>query len=167
MVGSGKLQTVIASWGTPWETSNPNLTSWEVGGNPVWSDLAAAYDPNGLRGLAGSANPDLGYPRHFTTLSHKVDNTTVIEVLYSSRGDIPERIFRVQLNTSSPNWREWGTVRVTGQRPAHEMILSALHDWEGGGEAAVHAKNGKVAYGSKENSIRDPSFFTDADGAVY
>ncbi|GAB4462911.1 MAG: hypothetical protein OHK0029_30660 [Armatimonadaceae bacterium] len=92
-------------------------------------------------------------PRHVAV--RRVGET--LEVYYTNIGDAPERIFRA-IVPLTPDWHDW--------KPGEPVeILRPEYDWEGANLPAVPSTPG----GSKrrENALRDPAIFTDADGKTY
>lgn len=121
--------------------SADGLTKFEEGTNPL---------PGGdARG--GSFN-DAG-PRHVAV---RVMGE-VLEVYYTSIGDSPERIFR----TTVPLKGDWKTWKST--EPVE--VLRPTEEWEGAKLPLVTSKAGAVK--GKENALRDPAVFVDADGKAY
>lgn len=121
--------------------SADGLTKFEEGPNPL---------PGGdARG--GSFN-DAG-PRHVAV---RVMGE-VLEVYYTSIGDAPERIFR----TTIPLKGDWKTWRSSEPRE----VLRPEEEWEGAKLPLVTSKAGAVK--GKENALRDPAVFVDADGKAY
>lgn len=85
----------------------------------------------------------------------KLDGET-LTVLYTNRGDCPERIFVTTIDLR-PDWREW---RAGEPR----LVLQPEHDWEGVDEPRLPSRGGPIdgpAY-----QLRDPYLFTE-DGRDY
>ena len=92
-------------------------------------------------------------PRHVAVLPENGG----LWVYYSSIGDAPERIRRARL-ALTPNWREW---KVT----VSEDVLRPEREWEGATLPVTASKAGAVK--GRENALRDPAVFVDADGRRY
>lgn len=92
-------------------------------------------------------------PRHVAVLP----DGEGLWVYYSSIGDAPERIRRARL-ALTPNWREWKVA-------ASEDVLRPERDWEGATLPVTASKAGAVK--GRENALRDPAIFVDADGRRY
>lgn len=128
--------------------SKDGLTKFEEGPNPL---------PGGdARG--GSFN-DAG-PRHVAL--HLRPGTAAgvpdrLDVYYTSIGDAPERVLRATV-TLADDWRQW-----KADKPVE--ILRPETDWEG---AALPLRPSAAgAAKGRENALRDPAIFTDADGRTY
>jgi len=78
-------------------------------------------------------------------------------IYYTNIGDAPERIFRCKL-TLTPDWRNWKT-------SPPEAVLRPELDYEGAKLPLTKSRSGESP--AKENALRDPAIFTDADGKVY
>lgn len=78
-------------------------------------------------------------------------------VYYTNIGDMPERIFRCQIQLAA-DWQHW-------QASPPEEVLRPQTDYEGANLPLKKSHGGEVAV--KENALRDPAIFTDADGRVY
>jgi len=78
-------------------------------------------------------------------------------VYYTNIGDMPERIFRSEIQLTT-DWHSWKTL------PAQE-VLRPQTDYEGANLPLKKSHGGEVA--TKENALRDPAIFTDTDGRVY
>lgn len=104
-------------------------------------------------GEARDQNANTPGPRHVAL--HRVGNE--LRVYYSNIGDEPERILRRRLHLSS-DWQTW-----TASAP--EEILRPETVAEG---ADVPLKKSVAgAMRGRENALRDPAIFVDADGRVY
>lgn len=178
---------------TPWETTNTTIDVWtEVewasndattkytntgvlsgGGNPIWDDLYQNYQIFGINsvrnyaGFGGQSGPEntnaprTGAPRHFATLLQ--DDGKTLEVWYTSRGEMPERIFRTTMDLSQGTWETWDTV-VCDTNTVHQEMLRPELDWEGADQPLALSKNGSE---ENANQLRDPYLFRDTDGQVY
>ncbi len=160
---------------TPWETTNTTVDVWTEGPveeNPVYADLAARYDlfpggqaPRYYAGYTGDYGtitmPRKGGPRHFATLMQ--DDGKTLEVWYTSRGDMPERIFRTTMDLSQGTWETWDTV-VSDTNTVHQEMLRPELDWEGADQPLDYSRNGSE---TDVNQLRDPYLFRDADGQIY
>lgn len=148
----------------PWLTSSPKATSWTEGpleGNPIFADLAQMYNKNGARHEAGNAAPRTGAPRHFAT--HLRADGKTLEVWYTCRGDMPERIFSTTIDLSDGDWTEWDS-EITDQTQVHTEMLRPELDWEGANFPLAISGNGSE---NGVNQLRDPALFQDSDGKRY
>ena len=148
----------------PWVTTSPKATSWTEGpleGNPIFADLAQMYNNNGARHEAGNPAPRTGAPRHFAT-HLKADGKT-LEVWYTSRGDMPERIFSTTIDLSKDDWTKWDS-EITDQNQVHTEMLRPAVDWEGVNFPLAISGNGSE---NGVNQLRDPALFQDTDGKRY
>ena len=148
----------------PWQTSSPKATSWTEGpleGNPIFADLAQMYNSGGARHEAGNAAPRTGAPRHFAT--HLRADGKTLEVWYTCRGDMPERIFSTTIDLSKGEWTEWDSV-ITDQTQVHTEMLRPELDWEGANKPLAISGNGSE---NGVNQLRDPALFQDTDGRRY
>jgi hypothetical protein len=140
-------------------------------GNPIYADLAVHYDQHpgqaprynaGYTGTSGDINvPRSGGPRHFATLMQ--DDGQTLEVWYTSRGEMPERIFRTTMDLSQGSWEGWDTV-VSDTNTVHQEMLRPELDWEGADQPLALSENGSE---EDVNQLRDPYLFRDLDGKIY
>jgi len=110
--------------------------------------------PNPLPGgEARDENANTPGPRHVAL--HRVGNE--LRVYYSNIGDSPERILRrrIQLTT---DWKTW-----TASAP--EEVLRPETDCEGANLPLKKSVAGAMK--GRENALRDPGIFVDADSRVY
>lgn len=158
----------------PWAAADNTLDVWEEGpleDNPVYADLAANYTlhpgeapryyAGATEAFGGSNAPRTGGPRHFAVLMQ--DDGKTLEVWYTSRGEMPERIFRTTLDLSQGDWTTWDTVACS-TNAVHQEMLRPEYDWEGADQPLAISANGSE---SDVNQLRDPYLFKDADGQVY
>jgi hypothetical protein len=121
--------------------SKDGFTGFEKGPNPF--PASAARD----------ANYNTPGPRHVAL--HRVGD--LLWVYYSNIGDEPERILRRRIQITD-DWRNW-----TASAP--EEVLRPETDDEG---ASLPLKKSVAgAMKGRENALRDPGIFVDADGRVY
>ena len=133
----------------PWQTpANPLDNAWIEGPNPIYADLQAIRLTDPTRSLVDT-------PRHFAARLLSDGNT--LEVLYTARGDAPERIFRTTLSLA-PDWLAWNS------EPLHRELLRPELDWEGADQPVAPSQNGAQV---NVNQLRDPCLFVDADGMHY
>ncbi|MCM8532281.1 MAG: discoidin domain-containing protein, partial [Lentisphaeraceae bacterium] len=149
---------------TPWDESDPRANSWQEGPletNPIFADLAELYNEEGPRAKAGNSAPRTGAPRHFAT--HLKEDGKTLEVWYTSRGDMPERIFSTTIDLSQNDWQNWDS-KITNQESVHTEMLRPEVDWEGVNYPLAISANGSE---SGVNQLRDPALFQDTDGKRY
>ena len=121
--------------------SRDGLRSFEEGPNPF---------PGG--DARGKVADDDG-PRHVAV--HCLGDT--LHVYYSSIGDAPERLLRIDLRLAG-DWTGWRT-------SAPEEVLRPAGSDEGADLPLTPSKAG-AAVGA-EHALRDPAIFVDADGRTY
>ena len=92
-------------------------------------------------------------PRHVAL--HRVGNE--LRVYYSSIGDEPERILRRRISLST-DWRAW-------RASAPEEVLRPELAYEGAELPLKRSVAGAMK--GRENALRDPGIFVDADGRAY
>ena len=110
--------------------------------------------PNSLSGgEARDANANTPGPRHVAL--HRVGNE--LRVYYSNIGDAPERILRCRVQLAA-DWKAW-----TASTP--EEVLRPETDYEGATLTLKRSVAGAMK--GRENALRDPGIFLDADGRVY
>ena len=113
-----------------------------------------AQGPNPFPGSAArDENANTPGPRHVAL--HRVGNE--LRVYYSNIGDAPERILRRRIRLTA-DWHTWKA------GPAEEVLRP-----ETNAEGASLPLKESVAGAMKgrENALRDPGVFVDADGRVY
>ena len=86
---------------------------------------------------------------------HRVGNE--LRVYYSNIGDAPERILRRRLQLTA-DWKTW-------TMSAPEEVLRPETDYEGANLPLKKSVAGAMK--GRENALRDPGIFVDADGRVY
>ena len=148
----------------PWQTTSPRANSWEQGPletNPIYANLAKFYDPKGPRGEVGNAISRIGAPRHFATYLREDRKT--LEAWYTSRGDMPERIFMTTIDLSATTWKNW-QADVTDAETVHSEMLRPKVDWEGVNWPIAASASGAVV---DAHELRDPAIFKDIDGKRY
>lgn len=121
--------------------SDDGLTRFEAGPNPF---------PGGDTRDENANTPG---PRHVAL--HRVGNQ--LHVYYTSIGDAPERILRRRIDLTN-DWKHW-----TASAP--EEVLRPEMDYEGARLPLKPSVAGAMK--GRENALRDPAIFEDADGRVY
>ena len=121
--------------------SDDGLTGFMKGNNPL---------PGGD---ARDENANTPGPRHVAI--HRVGNE--LRVHYSNIGDEPERILRCRIQLTG-DWKTWTT-------SASEEALRPKTDYEGANLPLKPSVAGAMK--GRENALRDPGIFVDADGRAY
>ena len=138
----------------PWQES---WFAMAKGGLLYRSKDGLAGFEKGTNPFPGSDSRDENYntpgPRHVAL--HRVGN--LLWVYYSNIGDEPEQILRRQIQLSN-DWRTW-----TASAP--EEVLRPETDYEGAGLPLKKSVAGAIK--RRENALRDPAIFVDADGRTY
>jgi hypothetical protein len=156
--GDGTNLFAFSNIGAIWRAPNPddpwraptNLLSdaWIKGPNPIYADLQAIQ-------LTEPSRSNVFTPRHFST--RLLPDGSTLEVLYTARGDAPERIFRTTMSLR-PDWLAWDSLLP------HEELLRPQLTWEGANLPVVPSKDGPEV---RVNELRDPYLFVDANGKRY
>lgn len=121
--------------------SKDGLTRFELG-------------PNVFRGGESSTgSPGEAGPRHVAVLPED----GALWIYFSSIGDAPERIRRARLALQT-DWREWKVA-------ASEDVIHPEREWEGANLPIRVSKSGAAR--GRENALRDPAIFVDADDRRY
>ena len=133
----------------PWQApANPLDDAWIEGPNPVYADLQAIR-------LTDPSRPLVDTPRHFA--ARMLPDGDTLEVLYTARGEAPERIFRTTLSLA-PDWLAWNSENL------HRELLRPELDWEGADQPLAPSQNGAQV---NVNQLRDPCLFVDTNGTHY
>ena len=129
--------------------------------NPVMVDIRNYRTIHEAEAIPGFTRSTTGSPRHFATLLQ--ENGNILEVWYTSRGDVPERIFRTTMDLSQDDWQTWDTV-ICSKEDIHQEMLRPEHTWEGCDLPVKGSSNGQTGF---SHAMRDPDLFRDSDGKVY
>ena len=121
--------------------SKDGITGFDEVGNPLSAGDARAEES----GLPG--------PRHVAL--HRVGSS--LWVYYSNVGDSPERILRRQIRLSR-KWQDW-------RASSPEEVIRPQNTYEGADLPLRKSMPGPMK--GRENALRDPAIFVNADGRVY
>ena len=144
--------------GLDWRVTGPPtdqtyLRVFEVGGETFAMALGGVVMRLGADGVFRAGAEPIARPvRHVAVLVRGPS----LHVLYTCRGDAPERILHTTLDLSRP-WPDWPVVS-----PEREL-LRPERDWEGAGEPVTPSMPGATGFA---NQLRDPALYEE-NGALW
>lgn len=128
-----------------------------------WELIADEHNP--IRRIYRALGRKVSDPRHFAVLHDPRVHPDRIYILYTSKGDEPERILLTEIDLTGLTEKErtdparWGVVE-----PRQRVLLEPEETWEGA-DLPLAPSRSSAATGVRE--LRDPYLLRDDDGKLY